>query len=322
MAYKVRKTVVLGDSFIEHRYNRFPETYEGKWKKVGVFVHSNPSAMELTCQWCRQDWRARLNTWPISGKLFSYRVVGVTEPGDFWEWEMGRCGNGNACWGRKERIWDVRRERNSQRFRFAHHTLTNNVERNIDQMYATFERSTGKDTLVYTSITRKWDQCKDFWPDCLPEVTKPKRHIHISMASKECVPEDYEQQPKNEWPEFYQTAKYLNPNRIQMRYFDEQPGEAADRFNSEPVSLSALERYLPEIARTRIEMYPGGSGLKVSQYKKIQQWQVEGARVETDWLPQEWRESYGGYIPDKQHGWAGPVVSYWARLDASYRYFS
>ena len=86
--------------------------------------------------------------------------------------------------------------------------------------------------------------------------------------------------------------------------------------------MSALERYLPEIARTRIEMYPGGSGLKVSQYKKIQQWQVEGARVETDWLPQEWRESYGGYIPDKQHGWAGPVVSYWARLDASYRYFS
>ena len=93
MAYKVMKTVVLGDSFIEHRYNRFPETFEGKWKKVGVFVHSNPSAMELTCQWCRQDWRARLNTWPISGKLFSYRVVGVARiflgmgNGSLWQWK-------------------------------------------------------------------------------------------------------------------------------------------------------------------------------------------------------------------------------------------
>ena len=322
MAYKIKKTVVLGDSFIEHRYQKFPETFEGKWKKVGAFVHSNPSAMELTCQWCRQDWNARLKTWPISGKLFSYRVEGVTEADDFWEWEMGRCGNNKTCWGKKERIWDVRRVRNGQRFSFAHHTLTNNIEKTHDRMYATFVRSSGKDNLVYTSITRKWDQCADFWSDCLPVVPNPKRHIYISMASRECVPKEYEHLPKNEWPSFYRTAKYMNPNRMEMRYFDEQQGEATDRFKAVPISLSSLESFLPEIARTTIEMYPGGSGLKVSQYRKIPQWQNEGAHVETDWLPHEWRDGRGGYIPNIQHGWAGPVVSYWARLDATYRYFS
>lgn len=320
MAYRVNKTVVLGDSFIEHRYQRFPENFVGKWKKVGAFVHSNPSAMDLTCQLCRQDWKARLQTWPISGKLFSYRVEGVTDPDDFWEWEMGRCGNTTACWGPKERIWDVRRR--GQRYAFKTHTLTNSIEKTTDSMYATFVRSSGKDNLVYTSITRKWEQCADFWPDCLPVAHRPKRNVYISMASKECVPEEYLELPKNEWPAYYKTAKYQVPNRMEMRYFDEQPGEDTDRFNAiEPVSLSSLESYLPEIARTTIEMYPGGSGLKVSQYKMIPQWQNEGERVETDWLPKEWRDNFGGYIPEIQHGWAGPVVSYWARLDATNRWF-
>jgi hypothetical protein len=44
MAYKVKKTVTEGDFFIEHRCQKFPETFEGKWKKVGVFIESNPSA--------------------------------------------------------------------------------------------------------------------------------------------------------------------------------------------------------------------------------------------------------------------------------------
>jgi hypothetical protein len=322
MAYKVKKTVAEGDFFIEHRFQKFPETFEGKWKKVGVFIESNPSAKELTCQLCRQDWDARWKNRPISSKLMSYRVEGVTEPDDFWEWQNGRCGNHKSCWGQKERIWDVRRAKNSQRYSFAHHTLSNNIEKTTDRMYATFVRKTGKENLEYTAITMKASQSADFWPDCLPVVPMPRRHIYISMASKEYVTKEVEKLPKNEWPTTYRTAKYMNPNRMEIRYFDEKPGENTDRFKEKTASLSSLESYLPEIARTIIEMYPGGSGLKVSQYKMIPPWKNEDKRVKVDWLPSLWKDDYGGYIPNIQHGWAGPVVSYWSRLDDTYRYFS
>ena len=326
--YKVKKTVVEGTHLIEHRYQAFPETFVGKWKKIGVSVRDNPSVHELVCKFCLEDWKARVRNWHYPSKLRSYRVEGVTGPDDLWEWgELGICSNPVACWGPKERIWDVRRSTSSkseniQRYSFAHHTITNNIEKTTDRLYATFVRGTGKTNLEYTAITNKASQSADFWPDCLPVSVTPRRQIYLSMSSKHSVPEDVGKLSPAYWPETYRNSKYMNPHRMEVRYFDEQPGEMLQRFKRNPLTLESLENYLPEIARTSIEMYPGGSGLKVLQYKWIPKWKHEENRDETDWLPHEWKESYNSYIPEKQHGWAGPVISYWARLDETNRYFS
>jgi hypothetical protein len=328
MEYKVMKNVTEGEFFEEHRYSKFTEHFLGKWLKAGVFVESNPSVKDLLCDYCRQDWNARRSLKPLRSKLRSYQVVGVTKPDEFWEWEQGRCANVETCWGQRDRIWDVRRSRNGERYSFNHHKLSTETqkEETVDKTYATFQRGAGNLNLEYTAIARKTSQCLDFFPNCLPLVESPKRHIFITMASKKNAPKNILQLPKNQWPMFYQTPQYLNPNRMEFRYFDEQKKDTQGKqFSSSqkkriceevPSSLTALENSFPEVARTYIEMYPGGSGLKVSQYKMVNQWKIEEKRETVDWLPSWWDNPYSGYIPNIQHGWKGPIVSYWCRLDS------
>ena len=47
-------------------------------------------------------------------------------------------------------------------------------------------------------------------------------------------------------------------------------------------------------------------------------------REPCQFLPEYWGSGSKlyGYIPNKQSGWAGPIISYWARLDTTNRYFS
>ena len=320
MPYKVNKTVIEGEFFEEHQYDLFPTTWEGQWKKSGVFIENNPSVENLTCQFCKNDWAARMKNKPISSKLRSYRVLGVTKPDDFWEWEHGRCGNIETCWGPRDRIWDVRKSNVKSKWSFAHHKVSKSSFETVDRMYVTLERGAGPSHLHYAGIAWKGSQSFDFWPYCLPIVPAPSRFVHIEIASKTLVPHELMSQPVNEWPTYYMKPEFLNPNRITFRYFDDKPIELTKR---NPTTLNDLKNYFPEIARTYVEMYPGGSGLKVSQYNKVSQFKVEEKRVMVDWLPSWWDESaYSGFVPGKQAGWRGPVVSYWSRLDANRRYFS
>ena len=327
MAYKVKKKVTEGDFFLEHQFSEFPQTFVGKWKKAGVLIENNPTTKDLTCSFCKDDWLKRCKINPCGRKLRSYRVVGVTEPDEFWEWEYGRCGNPTTCWGPRERIWDVRNH--GSQWSFTHSKVFEQSEEKIEKLHAKLERGSGSNNLQYTGIAMKTSQSRDFWPNCLPVAPSPRRHIFITMASKEIVPPEYAVLPKNQWPKTYQTPKYLNPNRMECRYFDEPPRqmpaiplteeEKRKRCKEVPTTLAALEDSFPEIARTYIEMYPGGSGLKVTQYKVIQQEKNEGKHEKVDMLSRWYAEStYSGHMP----GWAGPVVSYWARVDSNHRYFS
>ena len=300
----------------------------GKWKKTGTLCISS-AAKALACKSCNDDWAARSCYNLAKRKLSSYRVIGVTEADEYWEWEAGRCGNLSTCWGNKERIWDVRRSKD--RFSFSHLRVHPHSEEVVDRIYTKLERGTGKDNLSYYGVVMKTSQSRDFWPNCLDIIPKPMRHVHIKMSSKSALPERYISTSRNERPPYYQTPEYCNPFRIEFRYYDEPeamlPRPEREDFlrhvNMKDYSIATLNHYCKEIARTYIEVYPGGAGMRVLQYKWIPQWKEQGKREPVDWLPYWWLEdNYSGYIEGKQHGWQGPIISYWSRVDSINRYFS
>ena len=301
--FKVVKQVVQGKYYQEHQHTNFPETFVGRWKKVGVQISARCEKM-LTCEACAKDYENRMEHRTRSLKdIRSYRVVGVTEPDDLYRWEFGRCTNTQACWGPNIRIWDVRRSKNSGRHYFAHHMVINNIEQTQDKMYANFVRSARNQNLSYTAIACKASQTKEFWPDLLPIVERPRRQIHISMESRGVVPENVLPDISNNRNEMW---RY--PNKVTFRYFDEVPGENLQAFKDEPKTIHSMEKFLPEIARTVVQMYPGGSGLKVSQYRALPSESTEDTRF--------W------FVDGNEPGWSGPVISFWARLDATNRYFA
>ena len=187
--YKIIKQVVQGEYYQEHRFKSFPETFVGRWKKVGVQVSPRCEKM-LTCDYCFEDYEKRVSYRTTENKYVrTYRVEGVTTPEEVYRWEFGRCENPNFCWGTKTRIWDVRRAKNSSRHYFGHTLVVNNAEQRQDTSYANFVRSPDKNNLTYTAITCKASQSKEFWPDLLPVVENPRRQIHITMVSRGVVPE-------------------------------------------------------------------------------------------------------------------------------------
>ena len=52
MKYKVDKTVIDGDHFIEHSFKQYPENFVGLWKKVGQKIEINEGNKKFLCQYC------------------------------------------------------------------------------------------------------------------------------------------------------------------------------------------------------------------------------------------------------------------------------
>ena len=52
MKYKIEKKVSAGQMFIEHRYQQYPENFQGLWKKVGQRIEVNEGNKSFLCQYC------------------------------------------------------------------------------------------------------------------------------------------------------------------------------------------------------------------------------------------------------------------------------
>ena len=115
MNAKIVKSVVIGESFIEHRFDPFVENFEGTWIKSGHKVEFNATNEGTVCDSCLIDQFKRKKNWSAvhssaSFKTHSYQVPGITLPSDYYEWYIGRCFNGKTCWGNKRRAFQVKRE--------------------------------------------------------------------------------------------------------------------------------------------------------------------------------------------------------------------
>ena len=54
------KSVVVSDSFIEHRYTKFKENFEGTWIKTGYKVDINATNEDNFCERYLDDQKERL----------------------------------------------------------------------------------------------------------------------------------------------------------------------------------------------------------------------------------------------------------------------
>ena len=118
--------------------------------------------------------------------------------------------------------------------------------------------------------------------------------------------------------------KHIFPNQIEMRFF-EQPkvclpsGAKIDGRPTYPETEEALECSWNEISQQYIFLYPGGSGLRVEQFLKIEDLMKINRRQESPFLPYWFKDKTQGFIPKFQGGWSGPIISYYGRLDTKMR---
>ena len=114
MNASISKSVVVDDSFIEHRYSNFRENFEGTWIKTGHTVDINATNEGNFCESCLVDQKERRNNWSEdvgSSKNHSYQVPGVTNSRDYYEWYGGRCrSTRHLCWGNVRRSFQIKRD--------------------------------------------------------------------------------------------------------------------------------------------------------------------------------------------------------------------
>ena len=140
------------------------------------------------------------------------------------------------------------------------------------------------------------------------------------------------------WPDQFQRGDYQFPNTMTMEYFIETPGKM------KPTTIGELERDHLCVGRTFLEMYPGGGGLKCTQYKYLSNESFEHfpsdelisyhaprknrhlVDDETDLTEATWRnklhvDNREAFVPNFRDGLAGPIISFWARIDNRNRWF-
>ena len=121
MNVKVNKSVVIGGSFIKHRFEPFNENFEGTWIKSGHKIEFNATNEATVYDSCLIDQVKRRENWsvvqnPDCQKPHSYQVPGITFPNDYYEWYSGKCYNKKFCWGNKRRAFQLKRDGNRYLF--------------------------------------------------------------------------------------------------------------------------------------------------------------------------------------------------------------
>lgn len=269
----------------------------------------------MKCQYCVQDRKIR-QTSPRA-QLPSYRVKGVTND-SCWEWFSGVCNNPTRCWGLQIRRWTVLKASGDQWVFRSEVSEPNEPRRSslIDEIRVTLQQGSGANRLLYSGVATG-KHCRSFWP-AIPGNTKfPVRKVIVKMRSGEPAPLN----GHNLEPE------YVFPNHILFRYF-EQPKIrlrtgllVADKPNYPETEIEIEDKW-NEISKQYVFMYPGGSGFRVEQYIKIEEFMEVKNRIESPYLPNWFKYKNGfknGFIPDVQGGWIGPILSYHSRVDSKSR---
>ena len=145
------------------------------------------------------------------------------------------------------------------------------------------------------------------------------------------------------WPSQFQNGTYKYPNHLTMEYFVESPGLP------QPRSIGDLENHHTCVGSTFLELYPGGGGMKCTQYKflsnqnisceeseihkeALRSWHEkrrnhllvddEPDLAEANWINNHHVYKNDAFIPTIRDGLGGPIISYWARIDNNRRWFS
>ncbi len=140
------------------------------------------------------------------------------------------------------------------------------------------------------------------------------------------------------WPDRYKTAEYLYPNTMTFEYFLESRGK------KKPETICDLDIEHQCVGRSFLELYPGGGGMKVTQYCHLSNSNFDNFPspelkayheprknrfliddepdvTEAIWMNKSHVGNLEAFVPGLRDGLAGPIISYFARVDNNRRWF-
>ena len=266
-------------------------------------------------------------------KIRSYQVVGLTKPFNMYEWEKTRCTNTKNCWGLSQRVFEVRQKEN--KMCLIHSKIRRNQinEEVVNRLYFSLKKKESKTEHIFSSIGSTSNIRSFFWPDLFKQSDsklKPTYYFHASIVPRLSPPPCFNDIPISWWPDTIKTPERISPMTMNFSFFEANLGLAF------PNTYADLVKNHPPSHLTFIDMYGGGGGLRVSQYKWIETFKndaplpfwtdkrsslsVDIALYENRFRPRWINQNHIGeeecYIPNFQSGFAGPITSYWARLNS------
>ncbi len=280
-------------------------------------------------------------------KLRSYQVLGLTKNFNQYDWEKTRCNNLSGCWGPAERILEVRQKPDIMQMIHIKIRPNQTNEEVVNRLYLSlkkkeYQRERNSNEKIYTSIG-SCSKMKDFfWPDLFSgnsSLKKKTYYFHVSIVPRDPV-SGLENLPVVWWPDELKTRDRVFPMTMNMEFFESHK----DLNLPFPSSYNELVTNYKPSHLTFLDMYEGGAGLRVSQYKWVDNetlnreaplplWSNKRSRTDLDvalyenkfrprWINTQHLDEKNCFVKDFQNGFSGPIVSYWARVHHFNAYFS
>ena len=297
-------------------YKKYTENWVGKWARIGFKPIDNPAVRKLLCETCFLK---------MTEQKYYYHIDGETILTDKYDWSGFQCTN-DACWGSYEQYLQIKRQwRKQADFSGYEYMFTNNkimrvgyheecLDRTRIKMRPGNSKGTFFEGLGFVNTKSTGTPCFGY-----PKlIDKGKKHTSYLMHAT-C-----HQTPRNEENLYSQT--------MVLEHFQEEETSVAV-----PKSYKELSNKHQPVALTYMEMYPFAAGCRMLQFKFLRNEDFQNLDKSRDWLElhgqsreeryrrlkwegwmTEWKkyiEERGAFIEGQQDGWAGPIISYWARVD-------
>ena len=332
--YRIKQNVSVGPKYTEHHYQAFNSNFVGRWQRYGGKVDLNESVQSIVCDYCSSDYSQRLrNRESFSIPPRSYQVQGYTYPIDKWDWEFCICKNRHSCWGQSERLFDVKRKQD--KYQMTHiKVLGGKYEQIEDRQYVELTRKSNYPNR-FQGIMNRSRRPSFFWPNLFDGQPWNDWYIfHVDNQTNLPLPDHVRGSPFCTLPEVYQKPEYMYVNNIKFEIF------RRNRDYPFPTNLWECKQNHHPVAITTLDLYPGGAGFKCKQLKYLVNKEFDKSvksssdvtwtaydlmhypGIHKDWTEEEYIYPAEAFVPYKQDGYAGPITSYYHRINCNNPYFS
>ena len=310
--FYVRKKVIAGEKYIEDHYTSHPETFIGCWSLCGNdFDPRNPSFKVIFCQTCIEKVHEKKKRETVLGRERSYQVTDFTNPQIKYDWGgFQGCDNVN-CWGTKERYfkilrhWVNRNHFTGFQYSFRNYKVGEISDECSDSFYFNLHKTSNP--RFHEAITSQTVKSPSFiFPNIIDKsIQNSQYYLHIQQ-------EDHERS----------SPDYLYPSTLKINHYKRSEDSAV--FPTSPEDLAVHHK---PAASSIIELYPGGAGLRVSQFKYVENAHFNDSEdliydpndsivipsAASVYSSQVQKSEV--YAEGIQNGWIGPIVSFWSRHD-------
>ena len=304
-------------------YKKYTENWVGKWAKIGIKPIDNPAVQKLLCETC-----ICVN---MAEQKHYYWIAGEPELSEKYDWSGFQCTN-DTCWGNYELFFQIRRKwRQQTEFSGYEYMFTNqkimrsgNNEECLDRTRIKMRPGNSKGTFyegLGFVITKSTGTPCFGYPKLIDKGTNKASYIMHATCHQTS-----------------QNNENLYSQTMVLEHFQE-----AEASRGVPKSHKELSDEHYPVALTYIEMYPHAAGCRMLQFKFLRNKDFQKIEKDKDWLDlqgqsrveryrrlkwqgwmREWKnyiEERGAFIEGQQDGWAGPIISYWTRVDDKNEWF-